>query len=48
MTEDRTVMGWISRAELGALVVKALDDPGSSRMIYHTIDPELPEPEMEE
>ena len=43
MTEDHGVMGSISRAELGALVVKALDDDGTIGKVYHTIDPAITE-----
>ncbi len=41
MTEDHGVMGSISRAELGALVVKALDDDSTIGKILHTIDPAI-------
>jgi uncharacterized protein YbjT (DUF2867 family) len=40
-TEDRTAMGVITRADLARLVVDCLDDPGSSRRIYHTVDPQI-------
>jgi uncharacterized protein YbjT (DUF2867 family) len=40
-TEDRTAMGVITRADLARLVVDCLDDPGSIRRIYHTVDPEI-------
>ena len=42
-TEDHTVMGSISRAELGALVVQCLDDDSTVGKIYHTIDPTITE-----
>lgn len=42
-TEDHNVMGSISRAELGALVVQCLDDADTAGKIYHTIDPSLQE-----
>jgi uncharacterized protein YbjT (DUF2867 family) len=43
MTEDHTVMGTISRGELGALVVKTLDEDDTIGRIYHTIDPVITE-----
>ncbi len=38
--EDQTMMGRITRGELGALIVQALDDDGTIGKIYHTIDSE--------
>ncbi len=42
-TEDHSVMGSISRAELGALAVQCLDDPKTVGKIYHTTDPGIKE-----
>lgn len=42
-TEDHGVMGSISRAELGALVVQCLDDNNTVGKIYHTVDPAITE-----
>ena len=36
--DDHTMMGRITRGELAALVVQALDDDGTIGNIYHTID----------
>ncbi len=38
-TEDRQVMGMISRADLAGLVVDCLDDPLSIGKVFHTVDP---------
>lgn len=40
-TEDRKAMGVITRADLARLIVDCLDDPQSSRRIYHTVDPAI-------
>lgn len=40
-TEDRTVMGVISRADLAQLVVDCLDDAATIRRVYHTVDPTI-------
>jgi len=34
LTEDRSIMGFISRAELGRLIVEAIYDPSSVNQIY--------------
>ncbi|MSR09157.1 MAG: SDR family oxidoreductase [Gammaproteobacteria bacterium] len=38
-TEDRQVMGMISRADLARLVVDCLDEPLSIGKVFHTVDP---------
>lgn len=40
-TEDHSVMGVISRADLARLVVECLDDESTSGKIYHTVDPAI-------
>lgn len=40
-TEDRSVMGVISRADLARLVVDCLDDPASIGRVYHAVDPAI-------
>ncbi len=44
LTEDRDAMGSISRAELGRLVVEALDDDATVGKIFHTIDTSITKP----
>lgn len=39
LTRDHRSMGWIRRADLALLIVRALDDPGTVGKIYHAIDP---------
>ena len=43
-TEDRSVMGVISRADLARLVVECLDDPLTIGKVFHAIDPAITEP----
>jgi uncharacterized protein YbjT (DUF2867 family) len=43
-TEDRSVMGVISRADLARLVVECLDDPLTIGRVYHTVDPAITRP----
>lgn len=40
-TEDHTVMGVISRADLGALVAECVADPATIGKVYHAIDPAI-------
>jgi len=40
-TTDRNAMGVANRADVGALVVECIDDPGSAGEIYATVDPEI-------
>jgi uncharacterized protein YbjT (DUF2867 family) len=40
-TEDHSVMGVISRADLGDLVAECLADPATIGRIYHAIDPAI-------
>ena len=40
LSEDRNVMGWIARTELGRLVVATIDDPTSSNTIYAAVEAE--------
>lgn len=40
-TEDHSVMGVITRADMGRLVVECLDDDSTVSQIYHTVDPEI-------
>jgi len=40
LTEDTRAMGWIRRADLGRLVVQALDDPQAIGKVYHAHDPD--------
>ncbi len=40
-TEDHSVMGVISRADLARLVVDCLDDESTVGKIYHTVDPAI-------
>ena len=41
LSEDQTLMGKITRGELAALIVKALDDDATIGKVYHTIDSEM-------
>lgn len=40
-TEDHSVMGVITRADLARLVVECLDDESTNGRIYNTVDPEI-------
>lgn len=40
LTTDTRSMSWIRRADLGRLVVQALDDPAAIGKVYHAFDPE--------
>jgi uncharacterized protein YbjT (DUF2867 family) len=42
-TVDHTVMGIISRADLGALLVDCLDDDDTIGQTFHAIDPTIKE-----
>jgi uncharacterized protein YbjT (DUF2867 family) len=42
-TEDHSVMGTISRADLARLVVECLDDPLTIGKVFHTVDPAIKE-----
>jgi uncharacterized protein YbjT (DUF2867 family) len=40
-TEDHSVMGVITRADLARLIIECLDDESTNGRIFHTIDPEI-------
>lgn len=40
-TDDHTVMGVITRADLGALVAECVHDSATIGRVYHTVDPEI-------
>jgi len=40
LTEDTRAMSWIRRADLGRLVVQALDNPAAAGKVYHAHDPD--------
>jgi uncharacterized protein YbjT (DUF2867 family) len=40
LTPDTRAMSWIRRADLGRLVVQALDDPRAIGKVYHAHDPD--------
>ena len=41
LTEDHSLMGVITTADLGRLVVECLDDDSTAGHIYHAMDPEI-------
>ena len=40
LTEDNRAMSWIRRADLGRLIVQALDDSRAIGKTYHAFDPD--------
>jgi nucleoside-diphosphate-sugar epimerase len=44
MSEDRTTFGFISRPDLGALIVSTLDDPATIGKTYAAMDPGVESP----